>query len=140
LVAALSTPQKFNGKRIRVCGVLHVEERNVILALSQDGIDMGDDSSAVELYPNYKTLGAGDADLASLDGAYVIIEGVLCCGVNAQGDVIYPLTLKDVTRIGFRGRPLRRDEILKRLGQAEGDMSSRLPKPDASGARPAGTK
>jgi hypothetical protein len=114
-VSILTAPEKFKGKCVRVYGLLEEDSRNFVLWGSSESADMGDSSSMLRVGINFDVLKATPADVAKLSGAYVVVEGVLDYTVSADGAVIYPLGLSDARRLGFRGRPLRRDDLLKRL-------------------------
>lgn len=92
-------------QRIRVIGYLHVDGRNVMLAPSPEVIDMEDQSSVLFVEMDYDKLNCTLEDVQKLSGCYVVLEGVLSTAVNQHAFLHRMSTMKDVTRIEFRGRP-----------------------------------
>jgi hypothetical protein len=126
LVALLACPERYSDKKVRVYGVLCVDERTISLAMSPDVIDMGDQSSSLDLYLDAKTIGVGNDEIKKLHGAFVVVEGIVENQSTNSQSAFYPIILHDVSYIGYRGKPLMRGEVLRRFKEIEGvnDMKS----------------
>ena len=75
LVALLANGKKFDGKIVRVSGVMRLEFEGNGLYLSKDDHAFGISKNALWLSPDYKRLKANAAQLAKLNGRYVLLEG-----------------------------------------------------------------
>lgn len=78
----LGSPSDYNGKKIRVVGVLKAESNKTLLYASKEDMEMGVTKNA--LWCNINLYNIKDADVKKLSGEYVLIEGVFSNSDSGQ--------------------------------------------------------
>ena len=74
IIELIAVPEKYDGKMVRVIGVVQIEhEYNAIHLSTEDWKYM---TNAIWIDPDYEKLEATEEDLAKLNGKMVLIEGI----------------------------------------------------------------
>ena len=80
LINLIATPEKYDGKSVRVVGVGNINFESNGLYLSEEDYKKCVTKNAVWLDIDEKKLSAAYADLKQLNGNHILIEGVFNCG------------------------------------------------------------
>lgn len=98
IINLISNPKKFNGKHIRLEGILEWEFESHSVYLTRDDYNYGITKNAIWLDTNEEEFFEKSDDLNKMNGKYVIIEGVFNSGENGHFDM-YSGAIENVTRM-----------------------------------------
>lgn len=76
LMQLIVTPEKYDGKTVRVFGVSFIEFESNGIWFSKEQLEYGGMKNALWLEPDYDAIGKNRAELAKYNGQYVLVEGV----------------------------------------------------------------
>jgi len=98
LVALIANPDVYDGKHIRVVGIVHVGFECDALYFSSEDYKMGITKNAVYLELTQMPIDVPYDELKKLNGRYVVIEGVF--DSKEKGHMgLYSGTISDISRI-----------------------------------------
>lgn len=112
LINLISTPQKFNGKSVRLIGVCELEFEGCGLYFSKDDYDYGISKNAVWIDIDEESFSENYDSLKNMNGKYVIIEGVFESDDNGHLDM-YSGSIGNITRFDLWKSRVEREEYVK---------------------------
>ena len=101
LVQLIANAEKFDGRPVRVYGVIQLEFEGNALYLSKEHLHQGIYKNAVWLSPDYALLEAKPEELRKLNGRYVLVEGRFSAK-NTGHLGLFSGAIENVTRLMYR--------------------------------------
>lgn len=116
LINLIATPDKYDGKVIRVIGVSNIEFEGTAIFLSKEDFLNMVTKNALWMSFNEKAIDQSGKELSKYNGKYVLVEGVF--RKNHHGHMgLFSGTIENITR--FDPMPSRKDieEMLNKCGK-----------------------
>ena len=76
LINLIATPEKYDGKLVRVIGISFLEFESNGLYLSKEDLENGVTKNALWIEINPQTVGKTEKELSKYNGKYILVEGV----------------------------------------------------------------
>ena len=76
LVNLIATPEKYNGKTVRVIGISNIEFEGNAIYLSREHLLNGVTKNALWISLNSQAIGKTEEELSKYNGQYALVEGV----------------------------------------------------------------
>lgn len=93
----IATPEKYDGKLVRVMGVGNIKFEGNAIYLSKGDYKNSITKNALWVDPDYKSLQTTESELEKMNGKYVLIEGIFNSGKKGHFS-LFSGTIEKVSR------------------------------------------
>lgn len=107
VISLLSTPEKYDGRFVRVIGVGCIKFEGYAFYLSKDDYKYNVTKNALWMDLDYKSLNTSDKELEKWNGKYVLVEGIFNSKKNGHLN-LFSGTIENVTRYAYHEKNINK--------------------------------